>query len=318
MGDEPTVQDFAEAMTEAFKNLRLGSVPPTKLPKFNGIPKKPGDLTLREWLWQLDVYCRHYRLEGEDKATAILDHLSGEARDEILCCRRDDRKDPNKIISVLKKHFGPPDTVQSFRTLFNSRKQLPNESLDDYSRALIRLYDRMEAACEDQGMKDALDTLKDTSLKDQFCEGACGESVRLELRRLKLAQTGKPFGDMREAVRKLYGRKATHCKTDKAQVGFDVVELDQAAFVDQTDVVADHPVVTKIIKGQEKLEKAVSSLVESQAKSQAQLDKLMKSMPPERKCTYCHKYGHWAKNCFKRPKGEQKGQAAAPKDSENK
>ena len=74
------MEEFAKAMAEAvanaFKNLRLGGVLPIKLSQFWGSIKKPGDLTFIEWLIHLDIYCRQLDLKGEARAAALLKRSS--------------------------------------------------------------------------------------------------------------------------------------------------------------------------------------------------------------------------------------------------
>ena len=94
--------------------------------------KKPGDLTLVEWLEDLDIYCRQLDLEGEARAAAILAHLKGPAR-EVLCLSSAEWHDPELVIAVLKKHFGPPETLQALSSVFPSctRRENPFEILVD-------------------------------------------------------------------------------------------------------------------------------------------------------------------------------------------
>ena len=45
--------------------------------------RKVGDPTMAEWLQEFDVYARQAGVHNADRATAILDHLGGCAREEV-------------------------------------------------------------------------------------------------------------------------------------------------------------------------------------------------------------------------------------------
>ena len=302
--EEDKMEEFAEAMTgavaNAFKNLRLGGVPPIKLSKFWGSIKKPGDLTLVEWLEDLDIYCRQLDLEGEARAAAILDHLKGPAREEILCLSSTERHDPELVIAVLKKHFGPPETLQALSSVFHARTQLEGESLRDFSRALIRLYDRMEKVA-DCAQKGALLDLKDAFLKEQFAKGARDHTVQLELKRLEIASEGKPFSVMREEALKLLGDKFSGSKSRVREVTISSsIEDYESSLV--SDPIGSHPIVKQLVKGQQEI-------VENQKRLQDQLNRTLGQNSTQNvQCRYCKKYGHYLRDCRKRQYSEAQKQ----------
>ena len=95
--------EFMAAFIGAVQNMKIQSLPSTKLSKFGGNPRKLVDPLLREWLVECEAYCRQMGLEGDAKAAALLDHLVGEAREEALCFPKADLSDYEKLISVLEK-----------------------------------------------------------------------------------------------------------------------------------------------------------------------------------------------------------------------
>ena len=71
--------------------------------------------------------------------------------------------------------------------------QSVGETLAEYSRALIRLHQRIEGVAPTVAPRHALAVLGDRALKHQFVVGVRDEWVRDELRRLMLMSADKPF-----------------------------------------------------------------------------------------------------------------------------
>ena len=81
---------------------------------------------------------------------------------------------------------------------FYSRVQSVGETLAEFSRALIRLHQRIESAAPTAAERQALAVLDDGALKLQFVVGVRDEWVRHELRHLMLRSADKPFIVVRE------------------------------------------------------------------------------------------------------------------------
>ena len=75
----------ADALTKALSGFRLGSTPSVRLSKFCGHPHKVGDLTVNEWLDEVEVYSRQMGLVDEARVNALVDHLGGAAKEDVLC-----------------------------------------------------------------------------------------------------------------------------------------------------------------------------------------------------------------------------------------
>ena len=71
--------------------------------------------------------------------------------------------------------------------------QSVGETLAEYSKALIRMFQRIEGAPPTVAERQALTVVGDGALKYQFVVGVRGELVRHELRRLMLRSADKPF-----------------------------------------------------------------------------------------------------------------------------
>ena len=197
-------QALAETLASAFSNLKYQRAPTIKLSKFSGIPRRAGDPTLKEWFVDLETYARQLGLTDEEKVSAALDHLTGSAREEVLCCPLKDRNEFVKLRELLRLRFRSPETVQSLNYAFYSREQLEGESLTDFSRSIMRLYDRMETMATDPKEKAALSQLREGALKEQFVRGVTDPSVRRELRRLVVDHPKSSFFEMRNLALKLF------------------------------------------------------------------------------------------------------------------
>ena len=130
--------------------------------------------------------------EGE-RAVVLVDYLGGCAKEEVLCHPEEVRRDVGALVSLLRRVFGPWETVTSLQAEFYARMQSVGETLTEYSRALIRLHQRIEGAAPTVTERQALAVLGDGALKHQFVVGVRKEWVRRELRRLMWRLADKPF-----------------------------------------------------------------------------------------------------------------------------
>lgn len=71
-----------------------------------------------------------------DQALIIYDHLEGEAREKTKYRSPEERKDPNKVLSILKELYGCTNHM-SLQEDFFSRKQQHGETLQEFSNALM-------------------------------------------------------------------------------------------------------------------------------------------------------------------------------------
>ena len=124
-----------------------------------------------------------------ERAVVLVDYLGGCAKEEVLCHPCEVRRDFGALVSLLRRVFGPRETVTSLCTEFYSRVQSVGETLAEFSRALIRLHQRIESAAPTVAERQALAVLgdrADRALKHQFVVGVRDEWMRHELRRLML------------------------------------------------------------------------------------------------------------------------------------
>ena len=180
------------SLVQALQGMRPTPTP-TPLQRFLGHPESPGDPTVDEWLADFDVFVRQCGVPEGERAVVLVDYLGGCAKEEVLCHTEEVRRDVGALVSLLRRVFGPWETVTSLQAEFYARMQSVGETLAEYSRALIRLHQRIEGAAPTVTERQALAVLGDGALKHQFVVGVRKEWVRRELRRLMWRLADKPF-----------------------------------------------------------------------------------------------------------------------------
>ena len=319
------VEQLVKGLTEALKQSKPSFQRPIKLSWFSGRPAKPGDPTVKEWLEEVDIYCRQCRIPESEKAQVVINHLKGTARDEIKC-HSESGLSFDALGRLLHKHFGGGETFQSLHKAIYDRYQGEHETLMDFSRELIRLYDRiLEIAPAAQ--KDSLKSLKDKALISQFVAGARGQSTRLELRRLELENPSKSFIEIRDLALEMFrdvertpkarATQVRHVRSD--QVQGSVEDYESAEEIEEICV---NKIGTQSEQGQQTQEKILKSIQEMQgqiAKQQGQIDSLVNKIsqlhlpdrggnvtteqPPSSlqrepvRCFRCKKLGHIKAQC---------------------
>ena len=123
----------------------------------------------------------------------LVDYLGGCAKEEVLCHPDEVRRHFGALVSLLRRMFGPCETVTSLYAEFYSRMQSVGETLAEYSSALFRLHPHIEAVAPTVAKRNALRVLGDGALKHQFVVGVRDEWVRHELRRLMSRSADRPF-----------------------------------------------------------------------------------------------------------------------------
>lgn len=185
---------LADSLARSLQGLKLQAYPSVRLSKFTGSPQKAGDPTLTEWLDEFERHCRQFSVADGEKASVLIDHLTGSAKEELMCYSAETRKSVKDVKQILRDRFSPLITYQSLKAAFYSRNQAEGENLADFSRALMKLYGKMES------IAFALTSLKEGALKEWFVSGARDPSVKRELRRIEMSNKDKDFFVMRDEV----------------------------------------------------------------------------------------------------------------------
>ena len=261
----------AQAVAGALGNLRLRPTPTVKLNRFCGRPQRAGDLTINEWLDEFEVYSRQLGLEGNVKTVTLVDHLGGDAKEEVLCASQQVRDNFTDLTALLKRRFGPLETVASLSRALGARVRLEGETLADYSRAIMRLYSRMEkAAASTPDDQAALVRLRDMTLKGQFKKGVGNGQVLKDLERMDIRDPDQTFADMREEILRLYADQEIPKRTPVRNI-----QVPEQPFSTSDTTPA---VQFQQVQASDKPDPTVQAFLESQRETNRRLDKLLDIM----------------------------------------
>ena len=166
-----------------------------KLDKFSGRKTKDGSLSVDEWIDDASYHLRN--LPGaEAQVEFLLDHLQGQARDEIRVLPQSERKSPDRIFGRLRVIFQDEDTVAQIQQAFYQRSQKKDESLQQYSLQLLKIMDRL---CKKQ--KEVVGN-RELMLKERFIDGVLDPQLKREMRRFAMDHPEISFQEFRTVVMK--------------------------------------------------------------------------------------------------------------------
>ena len=290
------------------RSLGLQSITQSRLPKFRGLPQHAGDLTLSEWLEEFGEITACNKVVGEEKARLLMDHLTGSAREEIMCLDDKKRRDFDEIVNCLQLCFGFQETTQTLSCQFYNRLQRDGESLGDFSR----MYNKMEKAAVTEDEGKALRQLRDKTICEQFVNGAQETWMRRELRRIQLEHEGEGFAVVRtEAVRLFQEAPSPRQRPRAREVEVDI----SRSTVHQPSSSKDNSNLL-----QEMVEQQKSILTElEQLRGEVTMLKQRRTQrrraPPYITCFNCGQKGNYRRDC---PHGNGNTSNGIPPQAENK
>ena len=186
-------QQLKEQLSEQQPRYQAVYVAPTrKLERFRGRPATPAEPTIEEWAEDVRMQLATRKLEPAAQAAFVMDHLSGNARQEILGRGLGIRDDPGAIFEVLLRVFGDGDTLPTLQQKFFSYQQGEKEDLLGLSLKLVEMYDRI---CR---IDPTYVPCREGTLKGRLAEAARDEGLRRELRRLTIESGHLSYFDMRD------------------------------------------------------------------------------------------------------------------------
>ena len=104
---------LVETLVMALQGIRHAPTPTVSLPRFFGRLESPGELTIDEWLSEFDVFVRQCGVPEGERALVLVDYLGGCAKEEVLCRPDEVRREFGALVSLLRRMFGPCETVTS-------------------------------------------------------------------------------------------------------------------------------------------------------------------------------------------------------------
>ena len=79
----------------------------------NGIDTGVMNRDFDEWLSDFDVFVRQCGVPEGERAVVLVDYIAGSAKQEVLCHPDEIRRDFGSLVSLLRRVFGPWETVTS-------------------------------------------------------------------------------------------------------------------------------------------------------------------------------------------------------------
>jgi hypothetical protein len=263
--------------------------------KFSG-SVTAGSLSIEEWSEEAQGCIRSRYMSDLEKAMFLYDHLEGEARSEIKYRPVVVRENPTEIISVLKEVYGCSKSYVYWQQRFFDRKQRENESLFEFSHALMELMEKVK-----QSKGDSISN-PDIVLRDQFCENVRDHMLRRELKRLVRADGLLSLLDVRrEATRWVEEGQTSRDRSHRVPG-----RSSEPSYMSQCDSTVAQPsemaeLKEMVLKQQAQLDMLVQHLGQSTGKPHApQLNRegRFKRAPNGQPiCIRCDRPGHIARYC---------------------
>ena len=280
MEDElKTLRSFREEQTRSMLSMARPILVgcDRTLPKFAGRPVSEQDPEVEDWVDDVRMYIEG--MEEAQKISTIMGLVTGEAEMEIRLCPSGERDTAEKIFGLLVQLFQAVDDVATLCNNFFSRLQQPQESLQSYSLALMKLRQKI--------VRRGHTWIDDKVMTVRFTEGARDPIIRRELRRLQ-KESGteeETFSQFRKRVLKWMPEETQSRKS--VSVGALYVKTLQ----NQYDKLVK--LVDRVIQEQEQLmEKMKRGSLDVTPGNQIGRE------PSQVRCWNCGHLGHISRNCM--------------------
>ena len=283
------------------RSIGLQSITQSRLTKFKGSPLQPGELSLSEWLEEFEGVTARQNISDGEKAQLLLDNLAGPAREEVMCLPDESRQKYSEMVGALKLYFGYQDNTQNLSSQLHNRVQREGESLCDYSRAILRIYIKMEKAAQTEEQAQALQQLKDKTLTDQFINGAREAWVRRELRRIQMKEGS--FAKVREEALRLFQEAPTPSRVRARELA-EVAQLTPATNTPEGGLLRE------MVDQQQTILAELSKLKDEVATLKRQ--RVQRRRLEDVECFKCGNKGHYRKDC-----PQLNGTPSSPQPAEN-
>lgn len=262
-----------------------------KIKKFSGDIKE--DLYLLEdFLQEVESVLSSTGREPAEHADFIISNLEGPAREEIKCLSREDQTKPELIKDALREVFGEKSGQAHLMSLLYMRRQESQESLQQYSLALLLLAHRV---ANQKGDAEGV-------LRDIFAENVADASLRRELKRHLRDKPEVTFRELRQYA--LKWEQDGNCQT-KTKAKVSSQEAQATPNREQNDVLAT------LAKQQEAIDKLTAGMQELLKEGgNKRKKKPLRNEDGELVCYHCHQPGHIRPNCPKKKAAAEKAATA--------
>ncbi|CAG2252037.1 unnamed protein product [Mytilus edulis] len=214
--------------------------------KLSGRPEKDKDPIISDWL---EDAREHLVTIPDEKAKIdfLMQNLISPAKDEIRLRPLLERDSAAKILLLIHSIYDGDDSVSQLQQLFFQRNQKENETLQDYSLNLMKIFDQINKR-DNTVLGD-----KDKVLKDRFIEGIKEPHLKREVKRFSYEHKTMKFLEFRQEVL-LWVNENTQSWKVKLQMQDAEVVSNQAIKSEHTS--KDNSEILKLLtKQQEMLEK---------------------------------------------------------------
>lgn len=258
-----------------------------------------------EWLDELNAILSYRPYSGADKAAYIYEQLSGEAKQEIRYRSLAERKDPDRILEILKDIYGRPQSLTKLQRQFFDRRQKEGESVREFSHALMAIMEEIKQCPVNAAWSS------DSALRDQFAENVFDPSLRRELKRLIRQDSTISFFALRKEALLWAEDGDTSGKRVVNSCGVEADSVTETNAVAAVRTPSPDPSLSEILdilrKQQAQLDDVTQKLAQVQTSNRLGVSRRQQQPRFDSSgrpiCFKCQGVGHIARNC--QPRGSQ-------------
>lgn len=150
-----------------------------------------------DWIENIQKYATDRYDDEKDRVSFIYEKLDKTSKNEVSFSIEDlSKANTVEIIAVLKTLHCREPTYMQLQNQFHTRCQKRDETIDDYSQALIELFLKLRK------LQPAIAKERDMILKEKLADGVADSQLRRELKRLNTERSTLKFVELRECARR--------------------------------------------------------------------------------------------------------------------